>query len=90
MVLVVKLSKDGNHGLSGGMDQYIALWNCQKKVLLSKIEIPNKFLRCASINLNGEDFLFASSGSFDAIVYRHSLSHKSIVHTHTLKVIITE
>lgn len=27
-ILVVKISRDGFHGLSGGMDQYIALWNC--------------------------------------------------------------
>eukprot|EP00347_Sterkiella_histriomuscorum_P023951 403332820 len=28
MILVVKLSKDGYFGMSGGMDNYVALWNC--------------------------------------------------------------
>lgn len=85
-ILVVKISRDGFHGLSGGMDQYIALWNCQKKILLSKIEIPNSFLKCACINLNGEDFMFATSGSFSVQVYHHSLNKKTILPTFTLEV----
>jgi hypothetical protein len=72
------------HGLSGGLDPYIALWNTQKKVLLSKIEIPNQFLRCACINMNGEDFMFATSGSFDVKVYHHSIGKKTINNTMTL------
>lgn len=41
MILVVRISKDGYFGLSGGLDNYVALWNAEKKILLSKIEIPN-------------------------------------------------
>ena len=41
MVTVVKLSKDGYYGVSGGMDSYVSLWSTQKKILLSKIDIPN-------------------------------------------------
>jgi len=75
----VKLSKDGYLGLSGGLDSYLALWNCQKKILLSKIDIPGKFLKCACINMNGEDFMFSTSGSFDVQVYHHSLAKKTIL-----------
>jgi hypothetical protein len=27
MVLCIKMSKDGYYGMSGGLDNYIALWN---------------------------------------------------------------
>jgi WD40 repeat protein len=67
------------------MDQYIALWNCQKKILLSKIEIPNQFLKCVSINMNGETFMYSTSGSFKVSVYSHSLGKKSVEKTLTLE-----
>jgi len=38
MVLQVRLSKDGFYGISGGIDQYVALWSVPKKVLLQKID----------------------------------------------------
>jgi len=53
------------HGVSGGLDNYVALWNCHKKVLLTKIDIQNSILKCACINMNGEDFMFTTSGNFD-------------------------
>lgn len=28
MILVIKISKDGYFGISGGLDSYVALWNC--------------------------------------------------------------
>ena len=40
MVLVLRLSKDGDYGVSGGLDSYIALWNAPKRILLSKIDLP--------------------------------------------------
>jgi hypothetical protein len=47
MILVIKISKDGYYGISGGLDNYVALWNCQKKLLLSKIDIPGSTLKAA-------------------------------------------
>ncbi len=73
------------HGVSGGLDNYVALWNCHKKVLLSKIDIGSSYLKCATINMNGEDFMFASAGSFDVQLYHHSLSNKTINKIHTLR-----
>lgn len=34
MVLCIRLSKDGQFGISGGIDQYVALWSLPKKLLL--------------------------------------------------------
>jgi hypothetical protein len=36
--------------------------------------------------MNGEDFMFSTSGSFDVQVYHHSLTKKSINKVHTLRV----
>ena len=78
-ILQIKLTKDGLHGLSGGLDQYIALWNCTKKLLLTKIDIPGQFLRCCCINMNGENFMYATSGSFNVQFYHHSSGKKSVM-----------
>ena len=85
-MLTVKLSKDGYHGLSGGLDNYLALWNCQKKILLSKIDLGGTILKCGCINMNGEDFMYSTAGSPDVQVYHHSLTKKTINKIFTLRV----
>ena len=63
MILVVRLSKDGRYGISGGLDPYVALWNANKKILLSKIDILGQTLKAACINLNGEEIMFCSNNT---------------------------
>jgi len=78
-VLVIRLSKDGYFGVSGGLDNYVALWNAQKKILLSKISIPdNCTLKAAAINLNGEEILFANSANFTVYCYHHFSNKKQV------------
>ena len=99
MILVVKISKDGYFGISGGLDSYLALWNCQKKLLLSKIDIPGHTLKaacnppiissnisCIGINLTGEEFMFTSSSDYSIQVYHHFQSKKQVQLTFTLQV----
>ena len=40
MITVIRLSKDGHYGCSGGLDTYVAVWNAPKRILLSKIDLP--------------------------------------------------
>ncbi|CDW78805.1 wd40 repeat-containing protein [Stylonychia lemnae] len=78
MILVIRISKDGYFGMSGGLDNYVALWNCQKKLLLSKIEIPNQYLKSACINMNGEELMFSTNSNFSVQVYHHYSNKKQV------------
>jgi len=86
MVLVIRLSKDGDYGLSGGLDSYVALWNASKKILLSKIEVPGMLLKTAAINLNGQEIIFASNHAPIVYVFHHYSNKKQVVPTFELAI----
>ena len=73
-VLQVKVSGDGSHAVSGGMDDYLALFNLKDRILLQKITLPDyHFTQSLAINITGEIFLFATNRDPTIQVYLNDI-----------------
>ena len=85
-VLQVKISGDGSHAVSGGLDDYVALFSVKERLLLQKIAVPEyQITQSLAINLTGEIFLFATNYDPNIQVYCNDMAAKQVNHLGLLK-----